>query len=205
MSANCVRLRNLFAQKEGHHLRVQDAYDIYSRTYTDGISKDTFGGAIKECYPTVFKRRLKTNNDQLLQFARSQKCTGTNWCVTESQNSIQLWKPDAKFINGLKPCRVLTISNSLHVSASYSGVEIELTRLGLTNRINSTQDFENTLSTITNTPACEGLQGSIYTETQYPALESVCEGSGEPRQVMRSLECSQLVPALPGSKVARCT
>ncbi|KAI8509526.1 hypothetical protein Bbelb_133740 [Branchiostoma belcheri] len=234
---NC-RLRHLFAQKEGNYLSVQDAYNTYNRTYTDGISLDKFGRTIKECFPTVLKKSSPPltctsattayNNenisptassppictspittDQLLQFARSQKCTESNWCVTESQNSIQLWKPDAKFVNGLKPCRVLTISDSLKVSASYNGVEIDLTRLGITNHINGLRDLENILSTISDIPACEGLQGNVYTETQYPALkatvESVCDRTGEPQQVMRSLECSQWVHALPGSKVARCT
>ncbi|CAH1269079.1 HMCN1 [Branchiostoma lanceolatum] len=53
------------------------------------------------------------------------------------------------------------------------------------------------------------LRGQIYTQTKYPALkaavETVCEDSAEPQQLLRSLECSQLVSVAPGAKVVRCT
>ncbi|XP_035660859.1 uncharacterized protein LOC118405460 [Branchiostoma floridae] len=80
----------------------------------------------------------------------------------------------------------------------------------MTDRISSIEDFESILKHISNIPACEGLQGNIYTSTEYPALKAVTEsvsgeGSEEPQKILRSLQCSQLVPALAGSKVTRCT
>ncbi|CAH1252738.1 Hypp996 [Branchiostoma lanceolatum] len=299
------RLRNLFSQKKGHYLRVLDAYNAYRSSYADCIPLDKFGGAIKECFPTVMKRRITTDNirqsfyfnlfliedkenisptvpsttvtstatvhrnkenisptvpsttvtstatvhrnkesisptvpsttvtstatvhsnkesippsvdsatssetlHHLMQYAQSDKCAGT-WCVTKLQNAMELCKLETKFVNGHKACRVVTVSNTLSVSVTYNGSPVDMPKMGLPSHINNTQEFENVLLKIGNTPACGGLRGQIYTQTKYPALkaavETVCEDSAEPQQLLRSLECSQLVSVAPGAKVVRCT